>query len=130
MIIIFFVRYTLWLIECSHESGKQWAVNFFGLACSFRGLISIIDEFDGIRVLYNLVCIFIYTIRYTKNQIKILLYFVVIQISTLPIMSNDETLILSDDEEYAQRQCLRCVMVALKRYIETHLALKVDQLRR
>ena len=45
-------------------------------------------------------------------------------------MSNDETLILSDDEEYAQRQCLRCVMVALKRYIETHLALKVDQLRR
>ena len=118
------------MIECSHESGKQWAVNFFGLACSFRGLISIIDEFDGIRVLYNLVCIFIYTIRYTKNQIKILLYFVVIQISTLPIMSNDETLILSDDEEYAQRQCLRCVMVALKRYIETHLALKVDQLRR
>ena len=115
------------MIECSHESGKQWAVNFFGLACSFRGLISIIDEFDGIRVLYNLVCIFLCAIKF---KIKILLYFDVIQISTLPIMSNDETLILSDDEEYAQRQCLRCVMVALKRYIETHLALKVDQLRR
>ena len=46
-------------------------------------------------------------------------------------MSNeDEEVILTDDQEYTQRQCLRCIMVALKRYFETHLALKADQLRR
>ena len=49
------IKYMLWLIECSHESGKQWAVNFFGIACSFRGLLIIIDELDGIRVLHNMV---------------------------------------------------------------------------
>ena len=51
------IKYMLWLIECSHESGKQWAVNFFGIACSFRGLLIIIDELDGIRVLHNMVCL-------------------------------------------------------------------------
>jgi HIV-1 Vpr-binding protein len=95
----------LWLIECSHESGKQWAVNLFGLACSFRVLLAIIDELDGIRRLYNLV-------------------------STLPILSHDDSVVMSDDEEYAQRQCLRQVMVTLKRYFEGHITLKVEQLRR
>ena len=52
-----------------------------------------------------------------------------LQISTLPIMAHQDE-IISDDEEYAQRQCLRCVMVALKKYFETHLAIKADQFRR
>ena len=41
------VKYMLWNMECSHESGKQWAINFFGLASNFRILLNIIDEEDG-----------------------------------------------------------------------------------
>ena len=37
---------------------------------------------------------------------------------------------LSDDEEYAERQNIRCLMNALKRYFETHLAIKAQQMRR
>ena len=70
------------LIECSHVSGKQWAINFFGLASSFPNLLNIIDELDGIRKIFN-------------------------QVSTLSILVNDVNLILSDDEEYAQRQSIR-----------------------
>ena len=76
------IQYILWLIECSHVSGKQWAINFFGLASSFPTLINIIDELDGIRKIYN-------------------------QISTLSTLENNPNLILSDDEEYAQRQSMR-----------------------
>ena len=95
----------LWNMECSHESGKQWAINFFGLASNFRILLNIIDEQDGIRKLFN-------------------------SVSVLPILATEEQEILSDDEEYAQRQCIRCVTVALKRYFEAHLAIKADQLQR
>ena len=73
---------TFRLIECSHVSGKQWAINFFGLASSFPNLLNIIDELDGIRKIFN-------------------------QVSTLSILVNDVNLILSDDEEYAQRQSIR-----------------------
>ena len=51
-------------------------------------------------------------------------------VSVLPILATEEQEILSDDEEYAQRQCIRCVTVALKRYFEAHLAIKADQLQR
>ena len=92
-------------MECSHVSGKQWAINFFGLASAFRTLLNIIDDLDGIRKIFN-------------------------QLSTLSILSNEENSLLSDDEEYAQRQSIRCVMVALKRYFETHLSIKADLVRR
>ena len=32
------------LIECSHVSGKQWAIIFFGLASSFPNSLNTIDE--------------------------------------------------------------------------------------
>jgi hypothetical protein len=38
------VQYVLWLIECSHESGRQFAIMFFGLCCSYRTLLEIFDE--------------------------------------------------------------------------------------
>ena len=41
------VKYVLWLIECSHESGRQFAIMFFGLCCSFRSLLEIFDEQVG-----------------------------------------------------------------------------------
>ncbi|CAH3170215.1 unnamed protein product, partial [Pocillopora meandrina] len=30
------VKYTLWLLECSHDSGRCHATLFFSLTCSFR----------------------------------------------------------------------------------------------
>ncbi|KAL4714823.1 hypothetical protein ACJJTC_002682 [Scirpophaga incertulas] len=40
------VRYALWLLECSHDSGRCHATMFFGLSFQFR---------DGLRKLYNVI---------------------------------------------------------------------------
>ena len=47
------VRYCLWLLECSHETGRQYSVMFFGLAFPFRSILEIFDSNDGLRRLYN-----------------------------------------------------------------------------
>jgi hypothetical protein len=31
-------------VECSHDSGRQFAIMFFGLCCSYRILLEIFDE--------------------------------------------------------------------------------------
>ncbi|CAB4067398.1 DCAF1 [Lepeophtheirus salmonis] len=78
------VKYVLWLIECSHDSGRQWYKNDF----------------------YNTV-------------------------NTLPILNHeDNRILLSDDQEYLQRQSVRQVMVAYKKYTDAQLALKAEQLKR
>ena len=53
-------------------------------------------------------------------------------LTTLPILSMDESQVtlLSDDQEYAQRQQVRQVMVAFKRYVEAHLAIKAGMYQR
>ena len=38
------VKYVLWLVECSHDSGRQFGIMFFGLCCSYRILLEIFDE--------------------------------------------------------------------------------------
>ena len=54
-----------------------------------------------------------------------------LQISTLPILSvEDDPTPLNDDEECAARQIVRHVCVALKRYLEAHLCIKIENLRR
>jgi len=52
------------------------------------------------------------------------------QISTLPILSVEDEATLNDDEECAARQIVRHVCVALKRYLEAHLCIKAENLRR
>ena len=103
------MKYILWLVECSHDSGRQWAVMFCGLACAFRILLDIFDEQDGARKLYN-------------------------SISTLQILNPDSdhpvNNILTDDQEYNQRLSIRHVMVTFRLYIQAHLAIKAQQLRR
>nr|XP_018908993.1 PREDICTED: protein mahjong-like [Bemisia tabaci] len=47
------VRYGLWLLGCSHDSGRCHATMFFGLLLQFQ---TILEEFDtqvGLRILYN-----------------------------------------------------------------------------
>lgn len=50
--------------------------------------------------------------------------------STLPILAVEEDSPLNEDEEGSARQIVRHVCVALKRYLEAHLYIKAEQLRR
>lgn len=104
-IITDLVKYSLWLLECSHDSGRCHATMFFGLSFQFRGILAEFDAQDGLRKLYNV-------------------------ISTLPILSVEDEATLNDDEECAARQIVRHVCVALKRYLEAHLCIKAENLRR
>ena len=47
------IKYVLWLVECSHDSGRQWAVMFCGMITSFRVLLDTFDQQDGVRKLFN-----------------------------------------------------------------------------
>ena len=100
------VRYALWLLECSHESGRCHATMFFGASFQFRVILDLFDAQDGLRRLYNM-------------------------ISTLSILSmEDQHELLDDDESHAARQTVRHVCASLKRYFEIHLAWKVENLQR
>ena len=98
------VRYCLWLLECSHDTGRQYAIMFFGLALPFRNILDIFDSCDGLRKLYN-------------------------AISTLAIVSDrgEERDELNDDQEFMQRQVVRYTAQTLKRYMEAHLAIRVEE---
>ena len=100
------VRYALWLLECSHESGRCHATMFFGASFQFRVILELFDAQDGLRRLYNM-------------------------ISTLYILSlEDQSDLMDDDVAQAARQTVRHVCAALKKYFEVHLAWKVEHLER
>ncbi|KRT78245.1 hypothetical protein AMK59_6678 [Oryctes borbonicus] len=100
------VNYALWLLECSHDSGRCHATMFFGLTFQFKIILEEFDSQDGLRKLHNV-------------------------ISTLPNLSSEDSLpILNEDAECAARQIVRHVCVAYKRYLEAHLYAKVEQIRR
>eukprot|EP00092_Neocalanus_flemingeri_P098180 GFUD01125193.1.p1 GENE.GFUD01125193.1~~GFUD01125193.1.p1 ORF type:complete len:1498 (-),score=483.98 GFUD01125193.1:148-4641(-) len=98
------VKYCLWLLECSHETGRQYSIMFFGLAFPFRTILDIFDASDGLRKLYN-------------------------TISTLSIISDrdDDRDSMSDDQEFMQRQSVRYTTQSLKKYVEAHLAIRVEE---
>ncbi|ELU17976.1 hypothetical protein CAPTEDRAFT_202659, partial [Capitella teleta] len=101
------VHCELWMLECSHESGRCHATMFFGMAFPFRVILELFDHQDGLRKLFNV-------------------------ISTLAILNveEDTDAVLSEDEIFASRQAARHVCVALMKYFQAHLAIKADQLRR
>ena len=73
-------RYILWCMQCSHETGRAFAVMFFGVASSYRVFLDLFDEQDGLRSLYN-------------------------SISVLKILQvDDEASLMTDDEEATQKQ--------------------------
>ena len=47
--------YVLWLLECSHESGRCHATMFFSMAFPFRVVLELFDMQDGLRKLFNVV---------------------------------------------------------------------------
>lgn len=52
------VTYALWLLGCSHDSGRCHATMFFGLSFQFKVILDEFDAQDGLRKLYNVVSIF------------------------------------------------------------------------
>ncbi|XP_023669197.2 DDB1- and CUL4-associated factor 1-like isoform X1 [Paramormyrops kingsleyae] len=99
------VNYTLWLLECSHASGCCHATMFFSISFAFRAVLELFDRQDGLRRLVNL-------------------------ISTLEILNpEDQGALLSDDEIFSSRQTAKHTCMALRRYFEAHLAIKVEQVK-
>lgn len=49
------VSYALWLLESSHASGVCHATMFFSISFSFRAVLQLFDQQDGLRRLVNLV---------------------------------------------------------------------------
>uniref|UniRef100_A0A8C4ZR72 LisH domain-containing protein n=1 Tax=Gadus morhua TaxID=8049 RepID=A0A8C4ZR72_GADMO len=99
------VGYTLWLLECSHASGCCHATMFFSISFSFRAVLELFDRQDGLRRLVNL-------------------------ISTLEILNHeDQGELLSDDEIFSSRQTAKHTCMALRRYFEAHLAIKVEHVK-
>lgn len=100
------VTYSLGLLGCNHDSGRCHATMFFGLSFQFKIMLDEFDKHDGLRHLYNV-------------------------ISVLPILSNPpDDNDLSPDEETAERQVVRHVCVAMKKYFESHLFYKYTQATR
>ncbi|XP_043216878.1 DDB1- and CUL4-associated factor 1-like isoform X3 [Amphibalanus amphitrite] len=99
------VRYALWLLECSHESGRCHATMCFGLNFQFRPILEQFDRQDGLRKLLNVVG----TLR---------------MITTGNVDTFDE-----NDDEFTARQTMRHVCFTLKCYLEAHLVLKADELK-
>uniref|UniRef100_T1J8Z3 Uncharacterized protein n=1 Tax=Strigamia maritima TaxID=126957 RepID=T1J8Z3_STRMM len=101
-----FVNYALWLLECSHDSGRCHATMFFGLCLRYQRILDLFDDQDGLRKLFNL-------------------------ISTLEILSIDGYGdFFNDDKVFASRQTVRHVCLTLKRYYEAHLLKKAQEINR
>lgn len=100
------VTYALGLLGCNHDSGRCHATMFFGLSFQFKVMLDEYDKQDGLRQLYNVIS--------------------VLQILSHPAEDND----LSPDQETAERQVVRHVCVALKKYFESHLFYKYTQVTR
>ncbi|KAH3892821.1 hypothetical protein DPMN_016951, partial [Dreissena polymorpha] len=99
------VNYVLWLMECSHVSSRCHAAMFFLQSFPFLVILNRFDTHDGLRRLYN-------------------------TLSTLEIMNIESNASLTEDQMFTQRQSARHVCVALKKYFECHLVLKVNELKR
>nr|XP_040232824.2 protein mahjong isoform X2 [Anopheles coluzzii] len=104
-IITEMVSYALWLLGCPHDSGRCHATMFFGLSCQFKIILDEFDKQDGIRRLYNVIAV-------------------------LPLLVVSDDYQMNEDEEAAERQVIRHVCIALKKYFENHLYYKYIQVTR
>lgn len=97
------VKYAIWLLECSHESGRSHAALFFSFSFSFRVILQLFDKMNGLRCLMNM-----------------------ISTSKIIINSLNENYDLDEDaNRLFIRQTTRTVCAALKKYFEAHLHIKV-----
>ena len=95
----------LWLLECSHQSGRMHSVMFLSNALTFKAFLDIFDQMDGLRKLYNV-------------------------LSTSEIINSETSDIeFSDDQMYVFRQAIRHVTFAIKKYFESHACIMADRIR-
>lgn len=101
------VDVVLWLLERSHPSGRIHAVMFCSFAFSFRSVLELSDEKDGLRKLINVV-------------------------SVLDVLNSDSAAgpNFAEDQKFTHRQTMRHVLTALKKYFECHLILKAEHIHR
>lgn len=97
-VLSWLTSYALWLLECSHDSGRCHATMFFGLSFQFEGMLKEFDLQDGLRKIFNV-------------------------LTMLPVITSNDRRI-GEDEECSTRQIVRHVCTALKRYLEAHLCKK------
>ena len=96
------MKYALWLLECSHDSGRCHATLFFSLTCSFRAVLELFDSNDGLRKLVNqVICDFYSTIFVSFTVTAVMNILVITQHSfscfgTVHVMSKQITKRVSD----------------------------------
>lgn len=93
----------MWLLECSHTSGRNHALMFFGVVYPFKVMLDLFDSSDGLRRVLNV-------------------------ITTQPDFRNDDK--ISEEDKLQTRQVIRHVCCNLKRYFEAHLSFMADKLKR
>nr|XP_002123152.1 DDB1- and CUL4-associated factor 1 isoform X2 [Ciona intestinalis] len=104
-VLLNLVKYTAWLLECSHESGRCHAALFFSISFQFRIILKLFDQQNALRKLLNV-------------------------LSTLPIISGDGDINVTDEEnQYTYRQAARTTCATLRKYFETHLLIKVKMVK-
>ncbi|XP_054751172.2 DDB1- and CUL4-associated factor 1-like [Lytechinus pictus] len=105
-VLLQMMNYMLWLLECSHESGRCHATMFLMTSLGFGAVLDLFDRKDGLRKLLN-------------------------SMSTLSILDPEaQNADQNDDDVFSSRQTIKHTTIALKRYFETHLAIKVDSIKR
>uniref|UniRef100_F6YIR9 Uncharacterized protein n=1 Tax=Ciona intestinalis TaxID=7719 RepID=F6YIR9_CIOIN len=91
-VLLNLVKYTAWLLECSHESGRCHAALFFSISFQFRIILKLFDQQNALRKLLNV-------------------------LSTLPIISGDGDINVTDEEnQYTYRQAARTTCATLRKY--------------
>jgi len=93
----------MWLLECSHGSGRNHALMFFGASYPFKVMLDLFDSQDGLRVILNI-------------------------ISTLPNFLADEN--DTEENQMLTRQVVRQVGCNLKRYFECHLSFLAEKIEK
>ena len=100
LFVRFNCRYSLWLIESGHPSGRTHSIMFFGLVFRFRAILDRFDQQDGLRKLINVM-------------------------STMSILHNlNEEDFPEDPNEAMMWQTVKHVCLAVKSYFEAHLAIR------
>ncbi|KAK0398037.1 hypothetical protein QR680_002398 [Steinernema hermaphroditum] len=94
------VGYALYLLDHSYESGRASAAMFFTYALPYRPIIERFDKKDGRLKMYN-------------------------YISTLTLIQEGPSVVLSPDDIESTIQCLVNAFALLRSYVEAHLHFKL-----
>ncbi|XP_044182519.1 DDB1- and CUL4-associated factor 1-like isoform X2 [Acropora millepora] len=100
------VKFGLWLLRFSHDTGRYHATMFFSFCFSSHAVLAMFDGNNGLQNLVN-------------------------ELRTLPIFGPGEAELLSNHEEevYDKRQVAKHTCLALRRYFEAHLYFRAFKVR-